>query len=289
MAQYSSASHDWQRHTGDIVSFSLIGCCLLNLLSCGKAQAADGTPPSKALPAQAAPAVITSQTQSTTAQPATQPPEKAPKIPGSSAAAQPDAPVPDSATPGSDAGAGSPQGPVLKGGVRTLVLTLNEVREAGVAIDKVKRLSADLYEEMTRHDVQLEEEPEIIGTTVVYIPVNFDAGTYLPPRKKWVDLYMSQLGPLVTAMKSEITDVEIAVPEETKARLRLLFNDWVSVVTDVQTNLAALQNLTCGSAYDTQAIVQQAATVHADMEKLEETRKKIYSVVKHMPKETGAT
>src|ERR1700732_4191707 len=77
---------------------------------------------------------------------------------------------------------------LLQGGVKKEVLdALAQLKEVGTAEEKIKKASEDLYQESMRPQMTMEEEPELIGVSVIELPMPVMSGALLPPRKKWVD------------------------------------------------------------------------------------------------------
>lgn len=178
----------------------------------------------------------------------------------------------------------------LQGGVKMLALTMNELRDAKTSVDKVKRVSSDIYNEMTRIPVQMGQMVNAVGTTVINIPVPVGIGDALPARPKWVNFYMSELVPLVRLMKEEIDEVEDGtakwvVRDDLKEALRPYYEDWKKVVKDVDSKVTSLQKLTKRPPYNQELAAKEAKAINKDAKKLQKTRNKIEKVFKKKSKE----
>jgi len=178
----------------------------------------------------------------------------------------------------------------LEGGVKMLALTMHELRDAKKSVNKVKRVSSDIYDEMTRVPVQMGQMVNAVGATVINIPVPVGIGDALPARPKWVNYYMSELVPLVKLMNDEIDEVEAGtakwvVRDDLKDALRPHYEEWKKIVKDVNSRVSALQGLTKRAPYDQAATAKEAKSINKDAKKLQKTRNKIEKVFKKKSKE----
>jgi hypothetical protein len=178
----------------------------------------------------------------------------------------------------------------LPGGVKMLALTMHELRDAKKSVDKVKRVSSDIYDEMTRVPIQMGEMINAVGSTVINIPVPVGIGDALPARPKWVSYYMNELVPLIHLMKEEIDEVESGTAkwvmrDDLKEALKPHYEEWKTVVKDVVSRVSILQTLTQKPPYDQAAAAKEAKDINKDAKKLEKTRNKIEKVFKKKSKE----
>ncbi|MBX9689752.1 MAG: hypothetical protein K2X27_23790 [Candidatus Obscuribacterales bacterium] len=133
-------------------------------------------------------------------------------------------------TQASDAPAKGADG-ALQGGVKQVELSLTRMRDVSMDISKLKQDAKALYGEATRQIVHIQSSPNIIGGAVVNIPIRFETGQYLPPRKKWVERYVADIGPELKLLKEGVDEMEsgcreILVAESLKDDLKEIFSDW---------------------------------------------------------------
>jgi len=174
--------------------------------------------------------------------------------------------------------------PDIKSEVQVYVVTLENLKESGMAIEKVRRAASDLYEEVAQRQVTLTSTPNVVGFTVLNMPTGFQTGNYLPPRRKWVDAYMQEMVTIIKLMKEENDDVingktQLLVPESTRTPLKDLFDQWVGLVSDVYSKLSELEKATQQKLLDNASIANASLSIHKDMKQLEGVRKKVYKIL----------
>lgn len=166
------------------------------------------------------------------------------------------------------------QNVLLQGEVKKEVLeALTQLHEVGLAEEKIKRASEDLYQESTRPQITMEEEPDLIGETVLELPVPVQTGFVLPPRSKWVNRFMDELDKLVPMLKEEVD--EIAIPNTSSAETEL-YNYLVSATNIVEQRYGDLKQLCAQEPYNQSAMASASATIHLAVKDMEVARKQLY-------------
>lgn len=173
--------------------------------------------------------------------------------------------------------------PDIKAGVNVYVVSLENLKEIGMAIQEVQEASTDLYEEVSRREVTLTSTPNVVGYTVLSMPSGFTQGAYLPPRKKWVDAYMSDMSRIVKLMKDECDDVlagkaSLTVPVPEQEQVKTMFTQWVGLVNDTFNKVSELEKTTQQPMLNNASIANAALAIHKDMKNLEALRKKVYKI-----------
>lgn len=166
------------------------------------------------------------------------------------------------------------QGSVVKT-VKEAQLGLNTLAKT---LGQVKHSDTDLYNEATRQVANLIEEPEIIAGTVIYIPVNFTTGDYLPMRKKWVDYYMTQLASLIPMLQEDID--AILIPDDKVEKADEYMTEMKSGVQDIQNQYRLLQTLAAGPNYNQTAIAAICHNIDHDIKQMDESRKKAFHAIR---------
>jgi hypothetical protein len=168
---------------------------------------------------------------------------------------------------------------MLKGGVqKTAKEALVGLKSVYDADSKLKRSATDLYNECSRHDTQIMDEPEMIGGIVIEIPISFDLGPCLPPRKKWVDIYTAQLGQFQTLLQDELDG--LLIPTNKIAEVEPLVKNMSDIAQDSFSRIQQVQKLAVGPRYDNQEIGEQCKLISDDMKQIDELRKKAFHLVK---------
>jgi len=202
-------------------------------------------------------------------------------------AAQGGAPPAQSApSPAGGANAPDQPGAALQGGVRTIELNLEVIRDFGLDLKKLLRASTDLYDEVTIQPVSLVTQPEIIGPgTIIYIPVATQpTGAYVPPRQKRVDLAMGAMRPLVALMKQDADlavagQLQVEYPGDTKEELQPILKAWVGDMQDISNHFAKLESLTTAPPYDNAAIATEVGSLHDETKQIDKSRRKVFKVL----------
>ena len=153
-------------------------------------------------------------------------------------------------------------------GLNTLAKTLGQLKHA----------DTELYNEATRQVANLIEEPEIIAGTVIYIPVNFTTGDYLPMRKKWVEYYMTQLANLVPMVQEDIE--AILIPDDKEEKADEYITQMKGEIQDIQNGYQILQKLAVGPIYNQNAIAAICHNIDHDIKQMDESRKKAFHAIK---------
>lgn len=166
------------------------------------------------------------------------------------------------------------QGGVVKT-VKEAQLGLNALAKT---LGQLKHTDTDLYNEATRQVASLVEEPEIIAGTVIYIPVNFTTGDYLPMRKKWVDYYMTQLAKLIPLVQEDID--AILIPDDKAEKADEYMTQLKAEVQDIQNQYQILQQLAVGPNYNQNAIAAICHNIDHDIKQMDESRKKAFHAIK---------
>lgn len=172
----------------------------------------------------------------------------------------------------------------LQGEVQVVTLDLQDLQNVELDLKRVRVALKHLYDEAARQPVQIEDEPEMIGDTIIYIPISFSGGGFLPMRKAWVDASMATIKPFVQLAKSDVDDFtsgakQLEFPDKIKAELQPLVTKWAETTNGMTTRLAALEPLTSGPTYDNQAILDATKNMDRDMKELEKTRKDMYKIL----------
>ena len=185
-------------------------------------------------------------------------------------------------------------GKTLKGGVVQVEVTLNDLRDARLGASRVRKAAANLYDEVTRQQMTMNYNPNIVGTTVITIPMPSFTGQYLPPRKHWVKASMEEIGPILKLFKE---DVDIAV--ETNRRTDLS-NDAREVLEPIKANIFGmvnssftvykeLEDLINASSWDNVSIASAAKNLDAHMKRLDQSLKKGISALQKEAKSSKKT
>jgi hypothetical protein len=171
----------------------------------------------------------------------------------------------------------------LKGGVVEIDVTLNDLRDARLSISRVRKATANLYDEVSRQQMTMTSNPNVVGTNVFMTP-RVIAGPLLPARKKWVDESMHEIGPIIKLFKEDV-DLAIEdnrrtdVSDKTRKTLDPLRDEAFELVKQSFEVYKTLENLTAGPNYNNAEISTATKNLDKQMKLLDKTFKKGISIL----------
>ena len=188
----------------------------------------------------------------------------------------------------------APATTALKGNVVEVGVTLNNLRDARLSISRVRKAAANLYDEVTRQQVSMSYNPNVVGTTVIMTPTASFSGQYLPARKKWVSASMGEIGPIINLFKEDVdlaieSDRQTDVTDTTRKALNPLRTDAFDSVKTSFASYKQLESLTSSGNYDNAAIATEVKTLDKEMKQLDRSLKKGISVLQKDAKSSKKT
>jgi hypothetical protein len=177
----------------------------------------------------------------------------------------------------------------LSGGIKYVESWVEDVREAQLDVKRVKSALNNLFDEVTREPVTWSMPPNLIGTTVISIPLNINFASALEPRKKWIDESMSIIVPVISLFKEDVDKAEEddlkTLPEDAASELGPLRKSWAAAVTDVDAKLTRLKELTNQPSYDKPDIAATTKAIYNDMIHLDAHLKEARKILTNAAKE----
>lgn len=173
---------------------------------------------------------------------------------------------------------------VIQGGVVKVEVSLNDLRDARLAVSRVRKAAANLYDEVTRQEMTMTSNPNMIGTTVISIPTPSFTGQYLPPRSRWVKASIREISPIMNLFKEDVdvaleSNRHVDVSDATSKQLDPLRNELFSSVKSSFETYEQLASLTEGPGYDNRAIADKSKSLDKEMKQLDRTLKKGVSIL----------
>jgi hypothetical protein len=171
----------------------------------------------------------------------------------------------------------------LKGQVEVSV-TLNDLRDARLSISRARKAVANLYDEVTRQQVTMNYNPNLVGTTVIMTPSPSFSGQYLPARKKWVDASMSETSPIINLLKEDVdtaieNDRRTAATDQARKSLDPLRDEAFGLVKDSFERFKGLEQMTAGSTYNNTQIAAASDGLNENLKRLDKTLKKAINIL----------
>jgi hypothetical protein len=173
----------------------------------------------------------------------------------------------------------TPAGTMLKGAVVNVEVTLNDLRDARLSISRVRKATANLYDEVTRQQVTMSYNPNMVGTTMIMRPTPSFSGQFLPARKKWVEASMSEIGPIINLFKE---DVDAAIESDERTEMSATGRKAIDPLREqafasVKKSFSLykeLEGLTAVTSYDNDAIASATKSLDSQMKQLDRDLKK---------------
>ena len=169
----------------------------------------------------------------------------------------------------------------LKGGVVTVEVTLNDLRDARLSASRMRKAAANLYDEVSRQEMTMIMNPNVVGSMVIMTPQPSFTGQYMKPRKKWVDEAMDDIGPTIKLFKEDVdtaieTNRRTDVSGSVQTAINAIREDVFSLVKSSFETYKTLEGLTAvqGDNYDNKAIATASKSLDNDMKKLDKALKK---------------
>lgn len=131
----------------------------------------------------------------------------------------------------------------LKGGLQETDVSLNRMRDISKDIKALQRSADKLYLEASRKVISTESSSNIVGGTIVAgtglsIPVAYEYGAYLPPRKELLHEFLDEIGPTIRQLKEGVDEMEhgrptVMVPSAIKEDFQEMFVQWSELVKGI--------------------------------------------------------
>ncbi len=172
----------------------------------------------------------------------------------------------------------TPSSTTLQGQVVQIDVTLNDLRDARLSISRVRKATANLYDEVTRQQMTMSFNPNLVGSTVIMTPTPSFTGAFLPPRKKWVDESVEEIGTVINLFKQDV-DAAIESNRRTDVRdsarkaLEPFREEAFALVKGSFDFYKQLEGMTAGPNYDNQGISSVTTKLDDQMKRLDKTLK----------------
>lgn len=145
------------------------------------------------------------------------------------------------------------------------------LKAIGDTSNHIRRTALDIIGEVERQDLVVVSEPDMFGPIVVpAIPAPdgmMAMGDFLPPRKKWLDIFINQLDQLLPVLHDEANNSSTDSKE---------WDSLKKLVDDAEHDLKVLKEVAGADKPDRLAVGKQALGIYDDMGKIDKERKAIY-------------
>ncbi len=163
-------------------------------------------------------------------------------------------------------------------------LTLGDLRDAGLALERIRQQAINVYVEARRKPVSPKMAPQLADPRV--IPMK-EIGTHLPPRREWLVFYMGTMEPIIHLLGKDVDDIrngvhKLVVPERIKSDFNPQWEEWTSTVEDMNNHLSSLLDLIEEAGTKGDAIAKEAVAIYEDTKKLEHVRRQVYTSIQEV-------
>lgn len=171
----------------------------------------------------------------------------------------------------------------VQGGAPVVLQGLHDV---GTTIHHLQEMLKGLLFEAQRQDMVVVAEPNVIGPMVIPAIPN-PTGTmsigYLPPRKKWVDYFMSQIEEIIPMLDHEINS--LPRPDQNDTALLQAYTEMFDAARGFNPPWAELETATKGPEYKNKDISFAGSDLWFQIEKFKKLKDKLFKMVKEEAKQ----
>lgn len=171
----------------------------------------------------------------------------------------------------------------LEGHVQDEALALEtSIKDLHKTLHHMKRSAWDIFVEVQRQNMVVVGEPDVIGPIVIPAIPNptgmMATGGFLPPRKKFLDYFMSQIDDLVKLMQTDVSGLVLTddASDDAKAQLKTVTDAMAQIPQDISN----LKDVTQGPDYDNMQIARAAQVLQDRIAVMEKASKKLDSEAK---------
>ncbi len=166
----------------------------------------------------------------------------------------------------------------IQGGAPVVLQGLHDV---GVSVHHLQEMLKGLLYEAQRQDMVVVSEPNVIGPMVIPAipnPSGMMSMGYLPPRKKWVDYFMSQIEEIIPMLDHEINS--LPRPDGTDQSLQQAYIDMFDAARGFNPPWSDLETATKGPDYKNADISTAGAGLWYQIDKFSKLKNKLFKLVK---------
>ena len=174
----------------------------------------------------------------------------------------------------------------LKSGASIVDVEIGNVRDISIDIKRAKTAANHLFDEVTRHPITSYNAINTMGPVMMtFEEPTFDASKVLPPRQKWVDVYMQQITPSVMLIKEDVESIntgrqEMGFNAEAKAKLDEHLAECTKNINEAAGFAETLKTLTAAPPYDNLAIAKNAVRMHKSLDEMQKSTKHLIDELK---------
>lgn len=166
----------------------------------------------------------------------------------------------------------------VQGGAPVILQGLHDV---GVSVHHLQEMLKGLLYEAQRQDMVVVAEPNVIGPMIIPAipnPSGMMSIGYLPPRKKWIDYFMSQIEEIIPMLDHEINS--LPRPNQSESELLQAYIELFDAARGFNPPWSRLETATKGPDYKNQDISLAGSELWFQIEKFKKLKDKVFKMVK---------
>lgn len=171
----------------------------------------------------------------------------------------------------------------VQGGAPVVLQGLHDV---GTTVHHLQEMLKGLLFEAQRQDMVVVAEPNVIGPMIIPAipnPSGMMSIGYLPPRKKWVDYFMSQIEEIIPMLDHEINS--LPRPDQSDTELLQAYTEMFDAARGFNPPWAELETATKGPEYKNKDISFAGSDLWFQIEKFKKLKDKLFKMVKEEAKQ----
>jgi hypothetical protein len=164
------------------------------------------------------------------------------------------------------------------------VLTLSELRDAGLALQQIRGEAIHIYLEAARKPVPLNDDPKLVEPkTIPSADLAID-GTCEPVRRDWLVFFVGTIEPILHLLTDDVEKVEneetkLVMPNVEKEQADKLWREWAQGVQDLNRDLDNIFMLLGSNKIDNKGVANQAIAIFNSCQKLEDVRVRVHKII----------
>ncbi len=166
-------------------------------------------------------------------------------------------------------------------------LTLDHIRDAGLALQEIQRDVIYIFLESTRKPMLNSSKPDIVIPNTISAKNLHNDKAFNPARAEWLVYYIGILEPIIKLFENDVKDTRngyrtLLIPEGTRRLAEPLWRTWANDVDKLNEHLTQLNALVeeTGQIKNI-AIAKEAAAMFEISQQMEKKRRKGYSLVRN--------
>jgi hypothetical protein len=166
-------------------------------------------------------------------------------------------------------------------------LTLDHIRDAGLALHEIKTDVIYIFLESTRRPTLKTKKPDIVIPNTISAKDIGEGSSFNPVRSEWLIYYIGILEPIIRLFQNDVNDTrkgyrKLIIPEGTRRLAEPLWRNWSNDVDQLNKHLTQLNELIEETGKtDNAAIAKEAVAMFDIAQQMEKNRRKGYNLVRN--------